>query len=283
MGEQKTYTIGVILSAFITRAVDGLLEKLAISFKKGNHHLIFMNTMSDLDSEIEAIQFLSDKVDGLLIFSKATDYAMLEDYLPADKPVIFMINKPEGCMRTAITENDYSAIYQGILNLIANGAKKIAFVSENGNSSASQAQKYAYRSALEASGLVLSEESIFTVEKLETFVPTDLFSNIIATGHDAIFSTSSSLTLALGDCLVVYNHNKATTPVPLLGYGVTDINVATAFGIDMIAHSSAQFADLAYQEMLFQLNHPDKPSNKELQLKGTLRMHKYNWLNIDQK
>ena len=59
------------------------------------------------------------------------------------------------------------------------------------------------------------------------------------------------------------------------------MNITSNLNVDLIRHSCLEITSLAFQSLIYQINHPDEAQKERvLQLKGTLHMHKYNGLNI---
>ena len=159
--------------------------------------------------------------------------------------------------------------------MATSGCKKIAFIGQNIESSAGQALLNAYTNALSTADIEYNPSLIYEVTTADSLEPNKLFSRIIADGCDGLFATNTSLTITLADCLIMYNVST-NIHIPMLGYD-TGQTTASALTTDTIAHSSEQFAQLAYQQLIYSIAHPDSMQKERvLQLKGTLHMHKYN-------
>ncbi len=281
MAENTRLRIGIILPNFMSHTADGLLEALNHAFQQAGHFVVFANTNGNLECERETIRTFAEETDGIVLTSCAGNYSEIEDVIPEHFPVIFLLSNPDGCPKTVIMENDYSAIYQGIISLLNRKVKRIACVLDHRDSAVSQAILKAYTDALTAFGIEYSDDIVFNVENFNTFHPTQLFSQVIAKDCDAIFCATSALTVSMTDCLIYYNHNLTNTPVSLLGFGVSEVNIASNLNVDLIRHSCLEFASLTLQSLIYQIHHPNEEQKERvLQLKGTLHMHKYNGLNI---
>lgn len=281
MTENRPLRIGIILPNFMSHSADGLLESLNQTFQKAGHFTMFVNTQGNLEAERESLKFFAEDADGIIITSCASEYSEIADVIPDQFPIIFLLSHPAGCPKTAIMVNDYSAIYQGIISLLNRKLERIACVVDHRESAAGQAILKAYKDAITASGISYDENIIFDIENFTTFNPTKVFTQVVAHDCDAIFCSTSALTVSMTDCLIYYNHNLTNKPVALLGFGVSEMNITSNLNVDLIRHSCLEITSLAFQSLIYQINHPDEVQKERvLQLKGTLHMHKYNGLNI---
>lgn len=282
MQDKETYRIGIVLTNFMSYTPSGILEEISKVFREQGHITLYTETNGNLEDERRAISYLVEETDGLIIMSCAKDYSEIEDVLPDSFPAVFLLSYPRNCRKSVIIENDYSAIYQGILSLSNQNFRKIACVIENPDTLVGQSYIKAYEDALTAIGQPIEKNMMIEIEDFTSMNPTKIFSQIIACGAEAVFCTSSALTVSLSDCLIYYNHNINNKPIPLLGYGVSDVSIASFLSVDLISHSVAEFANLAFQTLIYCIRHPNETVQKErvLQLKGTLQMHRYNGLNI---
>jgi len=273
--------MGIIVNKFRAHAVDGLLEMISQRLEAQGYFAVFSHSRGDIARERGGIKYLAEQTDGLLLMTCAEDYEEIADCIPDDYPVVFLINRPKNCKRIAIVDDDYSAIYQGLISMQNRGCKRIAMVTENLTASAGKSFLSAYQNALSAAGLEYDESIVYEVDNLNNIEPTKIFSEIVAKGCDGLFTTSTALTITIADSLIFYNMNTEV-PMQLLGYG-TELSTASTLSTDIIVHSADQMVDLALSQISYQLKHPQEiQNNRVFRLKGTLQMHKYNALNLSE-
>ena len=93
-----------------------------------------------------------------------------------------------------------------ILSLSNQNFRKIACVIENPDTLVGQSYIKAYEDALNAIGQPIEKNMMIEIDDFTSMNPTKIFSQIIACGAEAVFCTSSALTVSLSDCLIYYNH-----------------------------------------------------------------------------
>jgi DNA-binding LacI/PurR family transcriptional regulator len=281
MASRKTKnTIGVIIPNYIARSSDMMLDLLSRRFHQNGYQVIIAQTDSDIAHERELLSYFSKTADCIIIVSAAEHYSAIESAVPKQIPVIFLYNKPNGCPKTCILESDYSAIYQGLVSSLDRDEAKIACVCSNRRLSSTQEALRAYRDATATSPDGCNESLIYDVSVDAEFTVNRLVDSIIEAGCSAIFATTPTLTLLIMDYLIFYNTNPAHTPIRLLGYGDVDGILTSQMHIDLISHPTGQLVSLALEQATYQMNHPNTQNERVYLLKGTLQMHTYNGLNL---
>lgn len=282
MAEQKLKnTIGVIVPSLTLHSCDILLNTLSISFKEKGFGMIVVISDHSIERECELYTFLKTRVDCILTFSIASDYDQIKKYVPKKKPVIFLFNKPEGCTRTSILESDYSAVYQGLISCRNRNATKIAFVCSHRMLSSVKDCLHAYENAMNTTPEGFDPNLIIDADELDVIDGRAIVHRALSLGCSAIFSATQQLTSHIVDYLTFYNFTPGSTPIILFGYGNMGQLLTSQLNIDLIVPPFAQIAQLTLQQSLYLIHHPDYKEEREFLLKGTLQMHKYNGLNIN--
>lgn len=279
--KKPTNIIGVILPTIGASSYDKVMDLLSDQFHTLGYRLIIKMTSGKLEREQGAYQLFSSMVDCILSISIAENYSEIADYVPTQIPVVFLFHKPEGCPRTCIVESDYSATYQGIVSFASRGLNRIACVCNKRSLFASKEALRAYSSALEAMEIEMDERIIFEIKNNSEFDPHQIVRIAAAQNCDAILATSPVLTSGLTACLLFHNTSPQNTPIELLGYGIMDNVLTSHMRIDLITHPSKQIVDLAVQQAMYLMNHPDYKNERVFRLKGTLQTHTYGeFLNV---
>ncbi len=276
----QTNTIGIILPSISTSSHDKVFDMLSNRFQALGYRVIIMQTDWNYEREKDAYQYLSDVSDCILTISSAENYSQISDFVPEQIPVIFLFHKPEGCPRTCILESDYSASYQGIVSYASHAYPKVACVCGSLNLTPNQEAMRAYKNALEAMEVPVDDNLIFEIGDNTDFDPLAIVRSLAEQDCHAVFATSPELTDGLMDSLLFHNTNLQNSPIALLGYGIMDSILTSHMHIDLITHPTKQVVDLAIQQATYLMHHPDFKNERVFRLKGTLQMHTYNGLNL---
>ena len=273
------HTIGLILSNVTNDFSGYLVEKMGEEFAAHGCRLIITTTNHSISFEREMLSVFGQLTDGILILSDAVSYDELADAIP-DVPVIFLNRKPEQCPHTCILENNHAAVFQAILSAVAEGNERIGLACSDKNFSTTKAILDAYRSAMESTSVGFHEDWIYYTEHMHGN-PETIVEEFAKLGCTTILAGTQTLTRKLWDYLLVYNHS-AKDPIGLIGFANKDSHKQSNLSFDAITQPMHELVELSVQQMLYLIDNPEKPAREYL-LKGTLRKHSLDALNIDNK
>lgn len=268
MKHSPTKTIGFILPNASNYFGNTLIEAFSNEFYHHGYKLITALTNYNIDKEKSYLKYMSENTDGVLIISDAESYDLIDEAIPTEIPVIFLDRKPVDCPHTAIIENDYAAVFQAIFSMINSGHENIACVCRNPDVSRTKEILRAYKTAMENSPAGYQEEWIHFYDHNSEDIH-DIVKEISDMGCSAIFAASHTLTERLLEYLFVYNA-QSDKQIALSGFATIDVNNALQKSINMVIQPLKQLIDLAVQQTLYLIEHPDLPP-KEYLVKGTFR------------
>ena len=160
---QKSKTIAVVIpeiaNNFFSLAINGA-ESYAQ--KKGYHVLIYQ-THEELQQELSISKHLQNgRVDGILISLSCqtanTDH--LKEIKNMGIPLVFFDRVAENINAPKITTNDYESGFEATEHLIANGCKKIAFLSISNKLSIANKRMNGYLDAAKKHAVMVDEAHI---------------------------------------------------------------------------------------------------------------------------
>lgn len=278
MSKEPSKTIGVILASIAANFRDSLLDGLSGAFYEKGYQLVIGLTNNDLSREKEFIRKFSETTDCIIIISAAERYAQIEPVISGDVPMLFLINKPEGCPFSCILESDYSAIYQAIISSANRKESAVGCICSHPELSATKELLRAYQDALTASSVPFSKDLIYDVGDDLFFRADKIIEDMVSKNCHAILAGTPAITNRLLDYLVFYNTDPANEPFHLFGYGMVGSTLASQMNIDVIIHPIDHFIDLTVQQCIYLIHHPDYKKTRDYLIKGKLRMHTYNGL-----
>ncbi len=272
MLERPTKTIGFILPNASNYFGHTLMEAFERELSARDYRLTIALTNHHIEKEKEYLRYMAQTTDGIMIISDAEYYDMIADAVPTDLPILFLNRKPMGCPYTSVIENDYAAVFQAIFALINDGNENIACICRNPDFSTTKEILHAYQTAMENSPAGYHEEWVRFFEKSLNDVPA-VVEELKEAGCTAIFTASQTLTERFLDYLVVYNKQNPGF-MALAGFANNGHNTSLQKSIDMVAQPINQLVDLAVQQIIYLIEHPDTEA-KDYFVKGTFRKRIY--------
>lgn len=276
---KSTKQIGFIISSIDSSYRDSLVDSLCNKFYEKGYQVIMGMTNHDIKRERELFTSFSSLVDCIIVISNAEKYSQIEDVVPKNLPVIFLVNKPEDTPHCAILENDYSAFYQAVVSYSAAHHHKVAFVCSNIKVSSSKEILKAYADSLNSSHIDYDESLIYDVVNNPNFGAGGLVTEMINKGCGAIICTTPSITNRFVDYLLFNTPKLSNHPISIYGYGNQTHNLITQLNINTVVHPSDQIVKLAVEQALYQMNHPNQKEYRDFLVKGKLKMYTYDGLN----
>lgn len=268
-------SIGIIVPSIIIQFRDNSLDLLTKTFADRGYRTTVSLSGGDLEREREYFMSVAVHSDCLVVVSCAEKYSEIEDVIPSNIPVLFLFHQPKGCPHTCIMENDYSAIYQGIISMSNRDAKNIVFVTHNYDKTFS---KNCFKAYIDAMNVVNPDSNcndfVYIIDDLDKFNLRKWIDEILNNKCEAIFCTSPSLTAHIIDAMMFYAKDFKTNPLPILGYTFFDSPTFSQMFIDTIISPYDEIISLTVQQALYLIEHPNAPKRESL-LKGTFRAHQY--------
>lgn len=278
MSSEPTRTIGLILASVVANFRDSMLDGLSNQLHEKGYRLILGLTDHNIDREKEYLEQFSATTDCIIVVSSAEKYEEISSAITGQVPVLFLLNKPEDCPHTCILESDYSAIYQAVVSCTNMELVKVGCVCSHRELSSTKEFLRAYKDAISASPASYSEDLIYDVGDNMDFNVHELVLDMAYKGCSTILAATPSITNRIIDYLVFYNTNPLNTPISLFGYGAMGNSLSSQMNIDVIMHPVNQLVDLAVQQVIYLIGHPDSTYQRDFLIKGALRMHTYDGL-----
>ena len=270
IADKKGYTIGLILanasSSFTTAFMDLFEQEL---YQKDSQLVIGL-TNHDINRERYYLELFGSTTDGIIILSDSSEYAELSDAIPASIPTVFIHRAPAGCERTAIIENDYSATFQAVLNLVHSGYPNVALICRNIRFSTSREIIKAYREAMETTPAGFHEDWIFEYNTKDPDYMESLTTAITQKGCSGLLAASIEVTERLAPYIYEYNLSHEE-PLSLTGFSTENRSTVLFKSLDTIQRPIQRTVDLALQQLFQLMELPDLPVNK-YSVKGSLLM-----------
>lgn len=126
-----------------------ILKQLEEVLAPAKVHLIVSNTKASAQREAEQLKLLaSGLVDGLVVQSSCADYQQIAPCIPRDFPMVFIDHPLKNCPYPTLVVSSYTALYQGVEDLIRQGHTQIGYIADQIHIAYSIERLDAYRAAV---------------------------------------------------------------------------------------------------------------------------------------
>jgi LacI family transcriptional regulator len=164
---QKSKTLAVVMPEIINNFFSLVINGVeAMASEKGYHVLIYL-THDDYKKEISSFKhLLNGRVDGVLLScaKSTTSFSHVSQTVDKDIPVVlFDRSSPDIDVPQVITDN-YQGGFKATSHLIANGCRRIAYLSSSPNLSTSQDRMKGYMDALRKHKIPFDSELLLISE-----------------------------------------------------------------------------------------------------------------------
>ncbi|MGN6641273.1 MAG: LacI family DNA-binding transcriptional regulator [Mucilaginibacter sp.] len=159
----KSKSIGVVVSTienhFFSQVINGI-ESIAHS---RGYNVIITQTHESYDLEVLNVKHLTFRsVDGILI-SLSTETKNIDHLTALHKkglPIVLFDRISEDIETHKVIADNYKGAYDGTLNLVRSGYKKIAHITSSPNTSITRERLAGYKAVLSDQGIILNEKYI---------------------------------------------------------------------------------------------------------------------------
>lgn len=268
--ENSRPVIGLIVPNLSGNFSARLISLLNKGLEAEGYQLVTAVSDQNAALEIKHLDYFSKTADGILNMSAAAAYEEIKDHVPNDIPTIFINRKPEGCPCTTIIENCFSAVYDAIINLTNNGIEHIACICRMPKFSTTQEITRAYKMAMSNLPEGEHDKWIYYINDPHSEIK-PLVEELLEQGCEAFFAGTQTLTDYLLDYEFAY-HALTGKHFIVSGFSNRKPTTALEMGIDTVAQPMSQLVDLAVQQIIYLIRHPDTPP-KEYLIKANFRIH----------
>lgn len=268
--EKTGQTIGLILANASNSFMTSFMDLFKQELDQRKCHLVIGLTNHEIDKERFYLNFFGQHTDGIIILSDSSDYSELTDVIPATIPTIFIHRAPVNCECTSIIENDYSATFQAVLNMIHSGYPNVSLICRNIKFSTSREIIQAYRDAMNTTPVGFRESCIFEYDMEDEAFAEHIIAQIRQKDCNGILAASIEVTERLAPYVYDYNM-KNEHPVSLTGFSIESRNSGLFQNLDTIQRPIRRTIDLTLQQLFYLMDNPDTP-RKEYIVKGSMIM-----------
>jgi DNA-binding LacI/PurR family transcriptional regulator len=160
LSKGKTSLVGVMLPILDTPYFASLVTGIASEAVKNHYNLVVIQTNYELSREIAGLNMLKQKqIDGLIICSRACDWADIEAFIPYGPIVLCEDAKGKNVSATFI--DHYKSFLKALEYLYGEGHRKIGYCIGRRTGTNSKFREQAYRDFLKKYNLPFNPDYVF--------------------------------------------------------------------------------------------------------------------------
>lgn len=232
-----------------------ILKQLEEVLAPAKIHLIVSNTKRDVQQEAEQLRLLtSGLVDGLIIQSSCTDFQQISPCIPRDFPLVFIDHPLKNCPYPTLVVSSYTALYQGVEDLIRQGHTKIGYIADSADIAYSIERLDAYRAAVRDYGLSIGD-SLIVYAQAKTKSAYACTEELLSKNVTAIAVSNNAVARDTLRYLNVH-HLQIGADVQLLGFSGNDWYGYRTEKIALVDQPVEEMARMAGQQLLEQIEDP---------------------------
>lgn len=248
--------VGVILPDLSAPYSATILDQLE-NVLSPSYQIIVSHTKHSIEREREQIRlFGSGLADGLIISSVAGDYVKIADDIPEDFPVAFISRPIKNCPYPNLIVSSYTAVYQGVEELIHQGHTQIGYIVDRQNLQFSAERLEAYQDAVRDYRLPI-EDGLIVYSTIDSKTAYFCAEELMSKKCTAIVVSNNAI--ARETLKYLDKHRlQVGRDVELLGFSGSDWYGYRSEEIAQVSQPTAEMVRMAGQHLLEQIQKPGK-------------------------
>ncbi|SEO49634.1 transcriptional regulator, LacI family [Amphibacillus marinus] len=267
---KRSNIIGVIVPKISTETASRVLEGITQIAKERNYQLLISNTNLQIEEEINALEFLSNKlVDGIIISATEVTDQHLAVARQLTVPLVVIGQRMAGF--TSILYSNNHAVHDLVDHLVQAGHKKIGFIGvDPKDKEVGQVRKQAYMDALNHHQLPYKEELVaigdFSIESGYQ----QMASILKKQRPTAVLAVTDHLAIGAIQCI---KDNGLSVPADISVTGLGDVKLAKYLSppLTTVHYYFKTSGQLAASELFNQIDQLNM-ENKEIYVDYELRI-----------
>lgn len=251
--------IGVIVPDISSVHHSLILDQLE-TVTSPQYHTIVSNSRYSVQRELEQIRiFSAGVVDGLVISSAAGDFEEIASAIKGTFPVVFISRPIKNCPYPSLIISSYSAVYQGVEELIRQGHTQIGYIADQANLSFSIERLDAYRQAVKDYRLEIGD-SLITYSEQASKTAYFCAEELIAKKCTAIVVSNNFIARETLKYLNLHQL-QVGRDVELLGFSGSDWYGYRTEEIAQVSQPTQEMARMAGQRLLELIEEPKREAH----------------------
>lgn len=261
----KKKIVGFIVPDIANKFFATMIESVETCLSSSGYQLIIANTKENADREENNIRLLTaGLVDGLLIASTMDDFRRFEKLIPTGFPVVLVDRTFAIKKYSSVCVSNFQPIYRSVCRLFEKGNRRIGVIGGLPRLSSTQERIAAYQKAVSDCGLPENPNLIQYGDSME---------NSVCACLDALLEQKCDSILVCQGLMatetLVYLHKKDIRlgqDLDLVSFVDYNSSFYSLYDhqVDMIIQPVKELGKAAGEQILRQIEHPDRPVFEKL-------------------
>lgn len=250
----KNHSLGVIVSSvnnpFFSQVIDGIES---VAYKNGYHVIITQSHESSVREAENIKHFTESRVDGVLlsIAAETNNYSHIQEYQRLGYPIVFFDRVLNDDKSSKVVSDNFKGAYEGTVELIKDGCKKIMFFGSVEHLSIIEQRKLGYQKALIENDIELNDADVRYLG-CDTDFTSDVERFLVALRSsgslpDAIFTACENTTFR---CLQALKRLKLEYDVKVAGFSNTDVSALMNPSQNFIKQNAFKMGSIATSQLI---------------------------------
>ncbi|UZR96282.1 LacI family DNA-binding transcriptional regulator [Chondrinema litorale] len=273
---QKTHTIGVIISRVDRPFIATLIGGIESEAKKQGYNVIFTQSYDKTELEIENANVLfNSRIDGLIVSlaMETTNYDHFKLFTEKGIPLLFVDRVTESLNTDLVVIDNTHSGYMATKHLIEQGCKRIAHFAGAQHRDVYKNRRKGYENALLEHGIEIEEDLIVVLDILSAEDGYKAAMGMLSQENrpDGIFTSNDTTAVSVIQCAKKLGI-KVPEELAVIGFNNDSISTIIDPPLSTIDHPAAQMGKIAARQLLNKKIHPEIDSSNIVKLKTNLVM-----------
>lgn len=271
---QKTHTIGVIISRVDRPFISTLIGGIESEAKKKGYHVIFTQSHDKMKLEIENANVLfNSRIDGLIVSlaMETNNYDHFRPFLNKDIPLVFVDRVTETLNTDLVVIDNTQSAFIATKHLIDQGCKRIAHFAGAQHRNVYRNRRTGYENAITQSGLSIDNSLIIELNHLSADEGLRAAEKLLKSKNppDGIFAANDTTAISAIQCAKKLGI-KVPEELAVVGFNNDPICTIVDPELTSIDHPAKQMGELAARQLLEHKNDLEIDSSSTIKLKTKL-------------
>ncbi|MCV9386607.1 LacI family DNA-binding transcriptional regulator [Reichenbachiella ulvae] len=271
---QKTHTIGVIISRVDRPFISTLIGGIESEAKKKGYHVIFAQSHDKVKLEIENANVLfNSRIDGLIVSlaMETKSYEHFKPFLDKEIPLVFVDRVTETLNTDLVVIDNTHSAYIATKHLIEQGCTRIAHFAGAQHRNVYRNRRTGYENALTEAGLPVDNSLILELKHLNSEEGYKAAEKILTGKNrpDGIFASNDTTAVSVIQCAKKLGI-KVPEELAVVGFNNDPICTIIDPALSTIDHPAKQMGELAARQLLEHKSDPIIDSSSTIKLKTSL-------------
>jgi len=264
---KRNRSIGILISQFNNPFCSQVVHGMESAFYKEGYQVSIVQTNESTEKEAKALQYLSSRVDGLLVSisseTKNTDH--FKDLYEKGMPIVFYDRVCRDIQTHMTLSDNYRGAYEATRHLLAQGCTRIGFLGGAATQPIVQERKAGYITALQDAAATIDEKWIHYLPKggvhyVETEVAMDRLMRLPKSKRpDGLLTCWDKVT---ADAYRYLRRHEISMPdeVALIGFSNFPLTDFMTPSLSVVQQQSEKLGEVAAGQLLALLQSKRKPA-----------------------